>query len=174
MLDHFESPAKKGQLALMEVSQKGKRYKVILPPGNHKLKDGVTPKCILRLFPAGEPFLLVIPKEQVDQATRKLGTSLGVYYTWKAMNGADHWEKNDSFWEKRKSDFVSSFLQKVKSNDTGGTSKFFLVEEGRLVRYANQACRFAAKEAADGTFFPIQVFGVHLGEDKEMSPFDYE
>jgi hypothetical protein len=174
LTNSFLSPAKEGQLALVEIIHKGKREKAILPPGNHRLKEGVSTKRLIHLFPEGEPFVLVIPKKKVEEATSKIGSSLGVYYTWKAITGIDHWEKTNVFWEKRKADFVRSFLQRVKRADTGGTMKFHLVEEGRLVRYANEACRLAATEAVEATYFNIQVFGVHVGEDKETSPFDYE
>lgn len=174
MLNYYRSPAKAGELALVEVVVGGRQDRVILPHGDHPYEDGVRAKRLIHVFPASDPFLLVIPKEEVAKATTKLGTSLGVYYTWKATAGANHWQQTQTFWKRRKVDFIVSFLQHLKSGDTGGTSKFNLVEDGRLVRYANEARRLAAKASAEASFFNIQVFGVHLGEDKEMSPFDYE
>jgi hypothetical protein len=174
MLDYYRSPAKVGQLALIEIVLDSRRDKVIIPHGDHKYKKGVTPKRLIRTFPTSDPFALVIPKEQVDTATSKLKSSLVVHYTWKASSGTDNGEKTQTFWENRRADFVLNFLRKIKSNDTEGTFAFHLVEEGRLVRYANQACRLADTTSAEATFFPIQVFGVYLGEGKETSPFDYK
>src|SRR5438552_3044766 len=128
-MHYFRAP--EGQIALVEVKylNKGKRDRVLVR-GSPGYKDDTIPSRLIHSFAPEQVFTLVIPKERVVRENQK-NYSLAIRYTVNiAEVSHDPWQQTQTFWEKRKEDFIQSFLQQVKRMHQGGTFLFHLIEEG--------------------------------------------
>jgi len=171
MSDSFSAPKGLIVVAALFHDTKSSGKKVLVRGGDHKLPEGVLTAREVESFPPHQDFSLVIPKERAEPGTQN-DFPLTVHYKIGLSVHGNPWSVTQDFWTKRKEDFIKSFLGRLKSMHKDGTFIFHLIEEGKLVNAANLARRDEANAAAQGSFFPIRVFGVSSGPHLALDPFD--